>query len=92
MIEFPYYLLKQKNSILPKIKMLCRDKITEIHQAGFMSFVSLCVLVWVFVVVDLGFFFFVCFSLIFGLVLFLFLFCVFVRLVLVLTCTTPERC
>lgn len=56
MIEFPHYLLKQKNSILPKIKMLCRDKIIEIHQTGFMSFVSVCVLVWVFVVGGLGFF------------------------------------
>lgn len=40
MIEFPYYPLKQKNLHPAEEKMLCRDKIIEIHQTGFRGFVS----------------------------------------------------
>lgn len=40
MIEFPYYPLKQKKLHPAEEKMLCRDKIIEIHQTGFRGFVS----------------------------------------------------
>lgn len=47
MIEFPYYPLKQKKLHPAEEKMLCRDKIIEIHQTGFRGFVSVSVC-WVF--------------------------------------------